>query len=251
MEISQRRILITGGSLGIGHQLAIDLSARGADVLICGRNKASLEAAAAAHRQLHTFACDVRDYQNVLALKEEAERVLGGPDVIINNAAIFRRLDLQAEGDSVDQWLDEVDINLMGTLRVTHAFLPDLVRLPSATIINVTSPLAYLPLAAAPIYSATKAAIHSWTVSLRHQLRGTSVSVRELNPPVVDTRMNQNNPSVEGMKRWSTQDFSAHVVGRLKKSGQKDILVGDAKLVRTMSRWAPSIVFNKMNPKLG
>lgn len=248
MQLEKRKILITGGSAGIGQQLAADLIERGAQVLVCGRKSARLEQMASSHPKVQTFVCDVRNYDDVLRLRAFTLQSFGAPDVLLNNAAVFRRFEISAPDKPVDDWLDEVDINLMGTLRMTHAFLPAMKTLPEAVIINVTSPSAYLPLAAAPIYSATKAALQSWTISLRHQLRDSSVSAIELNPPVVDTRMNKNNPDVEGLKLWSIKEFSEHVIDRLERSGAKDILVGDAKFVRTMSRIVPSLVFKKMNP---
>ena len=105
-----------------------------------------------------------------------------------------------------------------------------------------------MPLSAAPVYSASKAAIQSWTKSLRHQIRGTGVSVIELNPPAVDTQMNRGNPDVEGLKLWSTEEFSQHVLRQMARSRTKDILVGDAKLVSRMVRLAPGYLFNRMNP---
>lgn len=249
MTFDGTTFLVTGGSLGIGRQMTIDLIARGAQVLVCGRHASHLEALEREVPGVKTQVCDVRDYPSVLALRDRAQELFGAPDVLINNAAIFQRFDVQDEALPVDHWISEIDINVMGTMRVTHALLPLLRRSSGATIVNLTSPAAYLPMTAAPAYSASKAAIYSWTVSLRHQLRDTNISVVELNPPVVDTRMNANNPNVEGMKRWSTEKFSAHVLERLGRSRRRDILVGDARLVKSMSRIVPGMVFNIMNPK--
>ena len=247
MQIQDRRVLITGGSAGIGLRLAMDLSDRGAKVLVCGRDSARLAQVKAEFPRLLATVCDVREYESVVRLRRFAQETLGTPDVLFNNAAVFRRFDVAEPEHPVDVWLEEIDINLMGVLRVTHAFLPMMKKLPEAMVVNVTSPAAYIPMTAAPVYSATKAGIHSWTVSLRHRLRETGVRVIELNPPAVDTQMNRNNPDVEGLKMWSTEEFSRHVVAQLERSGKKDILVGDAKLVRTMSRIAPGFVFKKMN----
>ena len=248
MTFQGTRVLITGGSAGIGRQLALDFTKRGASVIICGRDENRLNTLVAEAPNVRAFKCDVRDNASVTAFRDDVLRTFGPPDVLINNAAIFRRFDVQDSSLDVTQWLDEIDINVMGVLRMTYALLPSLVALEQATIVNVTSPSAYSPLAAAPVYSASKAALHSWTVSLRHQLRNTSVSVIELNPPVVDTQMNANNPDVEGLKRWSTVEFSEHVLNAFTRTRTKDILVGDAKLVKRMTRLAPAWVFSKMNP---
>ena len=248
MKIDGRKVLITGGSVGIGRQLAGDLVDRGARVLVCGRDLARLDDLRTKLPRVDSFVCDVRDYASIVALRDYAEQTFGTPDLLMNNAAVFRRFDVEDASYSIDSWLEEIDINLLGTLRVTHAFLPAMTSLPGATIVNVTSAAGYVPIAAAPIYSATKAALQSWTVSLRHQLKDSSVRVIELNPPAVDTRMNKNNPGVEGLKLWSTRDFSQHVIRQLERKNGGDILVGDAKLVHRLSRVVPGMVFNKMNP---
>ena len=247
MDIEGRKVLITGGSLGIGRRLALDFVGQGAQVLVCARDVDKLDELKQTSPDIAVFPCDVRSAESVTKFRERALETFGTPDILINNAAIFRRVDLLRDDTPVDAWLEEVDINLSGVLRITHAFLPHLMKLQTATIINLTSPSSDIPMTAAPFYSATKAAIYSWTVSLRHQLRGTAIRVIELNPPAVNTRMNKENPDVEGLKLWSTDEFAATVLRRLRKRRRNEILVGDAKLVRVMSRIAPDFVFNKMN----
>ena len=233
--------------MGIGLQLACDLLDAGADVLVCSRDSSHLDSLREQHPSLRTCVADVRDYDSLLALRKYAMETMGPPDLLINNAAVFRRFDVEDRDYALDSWLEEVDINLMGTLRVTHAFLKPMTALPKATIVNVTSAAGYVPMTAAPVYSATKAALQSWTISLRYQLRETPIRVIELNPPAVDTRMNKNNPGVAGLKLWSTREFSKYVIDQLKRRGDRDILVGDAKLVHRLSRWMPGLVFNKIN----
>lgn len=250
MTFQGTTFLITGGSAGIGRQMATDLLARGARVLVCGRSQARLDAFAAECPEVLTHACDVRDYDSVLGLRDATARAFdGAPDILINNAAIYRRYDLRDASVPLDDWLRELDINLLGTMRVTHALLPLLIQRGTGTIINLTSPAAYLPQANAPFYSASKAAIHSFTRSLQHQLRESDVSAIQLNPPAVDTQMNAANPEIEGLRLWSVDEFSRTVLDQLASSRRKDILVGDAKLVQRFSRWMPGFVFNKMNPK--
>ncbi|MEO0424436.1 MAG: SDR family NAD(P)-dependent oxidoreductase [Pseudomonadota bacterium] len=249
MDFSGTRFLITGGTAGIGYTMALDLVKQGARVVVCGRDSDRLEALQAVTGRIKALRCDVRDAQSVLALRDAAVEAYGPPDVLINNAAIFKRYQLADRSVTMEDWLEELDINLMGALRVTHALLPHFLDRGRGTIVNVTSPAAFIPLAAAPTYSASKAALQSFTKSLRHQLRDTGVSVIELNPPAVNTQMNVNNPDVEGMKLWSLPEFSTHVLARLAQQPGRDILVGDAKLVSRMRRLAPQLVFNKMNPE--
>ena len=253
MSFDGTTFLITGGSLGIGKELAKELLTRGARVLVCGRHGHRLEDLRKEAPGVQTMVCDVTDQASVEALRDEAARLFGAPDVVMNNAAIFQRYEVLDETLPVEHWIAEIQINVIGTMRVTHAMLPLLRKSARAgspgTIVNFTSPAAYIPLAAAPSYSASKAAILSWTQSLAHQLRGTGISAIQVNPPAVDTRMNANNPDVEHLKLWSVEDFTESVLVSLSKSRKDDILVGDAKLVRTMRRLAPGMVFNKMNPK--
>ncbi|MEM9073156.1 MAG: SDR family NAD(P)-dependent oxidoreductase [Myxococcota bacterium] len=199
MNPTGKRIVITGGSIGIGLELAKALIAEGAQVLVCARNRPALEAAQQNTPSLAIAQCDVARDDQVSALLETARSTLGGVDVLINNAAVFRRLDI-LERSTLESQLEEIDINLKGPVRVTGVFLPELLRSEEPIIVNLTSALGYAPMAAAPTYSATKAAINSWTISLRHQLRHSKARVVLLSPPVVDTRMNADNPDVEGMK---------------------------------------------------
>ena len=247
MHLENATFLLTGGTAGIGRTLTLDLLARGANVVICGRDAERLEALGAEYPELTTVRCDVRDDASVAALCGKTLETVGPPDYLINNAAIFRRFELRDTSVPLERWTEEIEINLLGALRVTHALLPHMIDRGRGTVVNVTSPSAYIPLANAPIYSASKAALQSFTVSLRHKLRGSGVSAIELNPPAVDTQMNSGNPDVEDLKLWSTKDFSEYVLKRLHPNSG-DILVGDAKLVSRMRRLAPGFVFRKMNP---
>ncbi|MEL6344862.1 MAG: SDR family NAD(P)-dependent oxidoreductase [Myxococcota bacterium] len=245
MDFSNDKVLITGGTRGIGRQLARDFAEHGARVVVCGRDRERLTSVAA-HPNIDATPCDVRDDASVQALAATVADTLGTPTVVINNAAIFQQIALL--DSPVESWLREVDINLMGVLRVTHALLPGLLDADRATIVNLTSPAGYVPMTAAPVYSATKAAINSWSQSLHHQLRHTNVSVIMVNPPVVDTQMNADNPNVEGMKRWSTEAFSEAVLSQFSRSRTRDIHIGDAWLVSRIARFVPSMIFSRMNP---
>ena len=250
MTFKDAKVVITGGSMGIGKQLAVDLLGRGAQVMVCARSADTLAELKEAHPAILTQVCDVQDEADVDALYAAAADAFGKVDLLINNAAIIQLLDLMDEDMPVDTWLKEMEVNVQGTLRVTHRFLPMLKEARTATIVNFTSGLAYVPIADAPFYSASKAALASWTKSLRYQLRHTKVSVVEVSPPVVDTRMNVDNPSSEGRKKWSTEAFCKVILDRLAQ-GRTDILVGDGAGAKTMSRLAPGFIFRMMNPPKG
>lgn len=185
MKPTGNTILITGGTSGIGLALAQALSAQGNQVIIAGRRQALLDAAVAATPYLHGVALDVTD---AAALPEFLAGITGkypGLNVLINNAGIMLAEDLKAGETAFAEAM--IATNLLAPIQLTAALLPHLLAQPKATVINVTSGLAFVPLVQTPTYNATKAAMHSYSQSLRHQLRGTSVEVLELAPPAVQT----------------------------------------------------------------
>ena len=245
MDLKDKRVLITGGSIGIGLELAKKLNSEGAKVLVCARHLDTLEKAREEIPRLEIAQCDVTHLEEVHELKRRVQDQLGGLDILINNAAIFRRFNI-LEGYPLANQLEEIDINLKGPVMVTHVFLEELVKDSESIIVNLTSPSAYVPMAASQIYSATKSAIQSWTRSLRHQLRKTNVRVVELNPPAVDTRMNADNPDLDGMKLMSTERFAHLAVQGLKKR-RDEILISHAGLMKFMTRLAPGVAFGIIN----
>ena len=188
MQTKGNTILITGGASGVGLALAAAFQAAGNKVIIAGRRQAALDGAMAAHPGLVAYVLDVEDAAAIVSFAARVTADHPGLNVLVNNAGIMRAEDVLA--DPAAMLADAqatIATNLLGPIRMTGAMLPHLRDQPGATIINVTSGLAFVPLAATPTYSATKAALHSWTMSLRHQLRGTGVAVLELVPPMVQT----------------------------------------------------------------
>jgi uncharacterized oxidoreductase len=187
MEMTGNTILITGGGSGIGRALAEAFHARGNKVIVAGRRADVLEQVAAASPGIETATVDVADAAD---LARFADRILTEhPDVnvVIHNAGIMRPEALAS--DPLDDAEAMIATNLLGPLRLNHALLPHLLGKPRAAVVTVSSGLAFVPLARTPTYSATKAAIHSWSQSLRAQLRGTSVEVIEIAPPAVQTEL--------------------------------------------------------------
>lgn len=187
MQISGNTILITGGGSGIGAALAVAFHERGNRVIIAGRRREALESVVAAYSGMATAALDVSDADTV---KCGAERILADhPDlnVVIHNAGIMVAEDLAADpyGSSVAEAI--IATNLLGPIRLTAALLPHLKRQSRASIVTVSSGLAFVPLAATPTYNATKAAIHSWSQAIRAQLADTAIDVMEIVPPAVAT----------------------------------------------------------------
>jgi uncharacterized oxidoreductase len=187
MDITGNTILITGGASGIGLALAEAWLSAGNKVIIAGRRRAALDAAKAAHPALATYELDVADQDQTAEFAATVTKAHPGLNVLVNNAGIMRAEDLLSAPSYLHDAEATVETNLLGPIRMTAALLPHLLGQPKAQIINVTSGLAFVPLAMTPTYSATKAALHSYTQSLRHQLRATGIEVLELAPPQVQT----------------------------------------------------------------
>jgi uncharacterized oxidoreductase len=186
MKMSGNAILVTGGGSGIGQGLAEAFFERGNRVLIAGRNRERLEAVAAKNPGMQVLTVDMTDPDAIARLAEQAAQKLPDLNVLVNNAGMMQSENLR-DPASVAQAEATVATNLLGPIRLTLALLPHLIARPEAAVLNVTSGLAFLPLATTPTYCATKAALHSWTQSLRWQLRHTSVKVHEIAPPYVRT----------------------------------------------------------------
>jgi uncharacterized oxidoreductase len=186
MKMSGNAILVTGGGSGIGQGLAEAFFERGNSVLIAGRNRERLEAVAAKNPGMQVLTVDMADAFSIARLAEQALQKLPDLNVLINNAGMMQSENLR-DPASVSKAEVTVATNLLGPIRLTLALLPHLAAQPEAAVLNVTSGLAFIPLATTPTYCATKAALHSWTQSLRWQLRNTSIIVHEIAPPYVRT----------------------------------------------------------------
>ncbi len=185
MKVTGNTILITGGGSGLGRGLAEAFHKRGNTVVIAGRRKEALDQVAAANPGIVGVQLDVQSEASINAFAAELTAKYPALNVLINMAGIMKTeqvIDPKAAEETINT-------NLLAPIRLTAALLPTLQKQPSATIMNVSSGLAFTPLALTPTYSATKAAIHSWSQSLRYQLKGSSVEVLELAPPYVQTEL--------------------------------------------------------------
>ncbi len=187
MNITGNTILITGGGTGIGRGLAEAFQALGNQVIIAGRRQQALDETTAANPGMQAVALDVEDAIAVRAFAARMTKDYPTLNGLINNAGIMRAENLLAQSDDLADMEATITTNLLGPIRLTAALLSHLQKQPQATIINVSSGLAFVPLAMTPTYSATKAALHAYTQALRFQLRETTTQVIELIPPAVAT----------------------------------------------------------------
>lgn len=229
MDLSNDTVLITGGGSGIGRAFAEAVHARGAKVIIAGRRRDALEAVCAANPGMAFRVLDVAD---PAAITEVAASVIADhPDLntVISNAGIMKAENLSTGAFDHAVIEDTLATNLMGTIRLAGAVLPHLLSKPSATFVTVSSGLAFVPLASTPTYSATKAAIHSWSQSLRRQLAGTSVRVVEWAPPAVATDLmpgHAQNPGSMPLAAFTAESLA------LFEQGHEEVLVERVKLLR-------------------
>lgn len=186
MQMTGNTMLITGGGSGIGRGLAQAFHSLGNAVVIAGRRKAVLEEMTNANPGVEWMTLDIEDAAGIQTFAKQAAEKYPKLNVLINNAGIMKLEDLRtAAGTAVAE--QTIAINLLGPIRLTAALLPLLRLQPHSTIMTVSSGLAFVPLAPTPTYCATKAAIHSYTQSLRYQLKDTTTEVVELIPPYVAT----------------------------------------------------------------
>src|SRR5690242_4462695 len=231
MKMTGNTILITGGTSGIGLGLALHLHEAGNKVIVAGRRKELLDQITAEHPGIEALVLDVA---NPAAITRAAETVaVSHPElnVLVNNAGIMLREDL-LDPASLPVAEDHVTVNLLGTIRVTYAFLPLLVGKEDAAVVNVTSALAFVPLPITPTYNATKAALHSFSVSLRVQLAQAEAGVQviEVAPPGVRTTLLGQQDNENSMP---LDDFLTETLDLLReKPDAKELVVERARFVR-------------------
>lgn len=189
MNITDNTILVTGGTSGIGRALAEALHDRGNRVIVTGRRQALLEEIMAARPGLVGLPLDLDDPASLARLRAQVEERFPHLNVLIANAGISRTEDMAADDWDLSSARAIVETNILGVLNVTAAVLPILKRNAGATIMATSSALAFVPRADFPTYCASKAFLHSWLTSLRHQLRKIPVEVLELSPPYVQTQL--------------------------------------------------------------
>jgi uncharacterized oxidoreductase len=232
MKISGNTILITGGGTGIGLALARALLRQENEVIICGRRRDVLEAAKAANPQLHIRVADVTESESRTALAEWIGKTFPRLNVLVNNAGIQHLFNFSGEPSALTEAEKEIATNLIAPIHLTSLLLPLLTRQSAAAIVNVSSGLGFTPLASMPVYCATKAALHSLTMSLRHQLRKTSVRVFEIIPPIVASELGRDHRPPEANKAAMPADVAAVGIISALENNIFEYALGDAENLR-------------------
>ncbi|MEC3911975.1 SDR family oxidoreductase [Sphingobium sp. CR2-8] len=211
MQPTGNTILITGGGSGIGAALAHEFHAVGNQVIIAGRRQAALDAVVAAHPGMAARTLDMADAAAIAAFADSLVADFPTLNAVLLNAGIMvaeEKIDLPTAEATVAT-------NLLGPIRLAHALLPHLEAQAAATILTVSSGLAFVPLAATPTYSATKAAIHGWSVAMREQLKATGVELIEIVPPGVQTDLMPGH--AENDQMMPLADFIAETMALLRQ----------------------------------
>ncbi len=248
MKMKGNTILITGGATGIGFALAEAFVREGNEVIICGRREDKLREAKIKLPQIHTKVCDLSKEKEREALYNWIKSNFKDLNILVNNAGIQRMIDFKTGISNLSEGENEIDINLKAPIQLSGYFIPDLLKQKESAIINVSSGLAFVPIAVMPIYCATKAAIHSFSVSIRHQLRETSIKVFEVIPPTVDTELDKGARDERGQedKGIPPSEVAKATLKALEKDDY-EIAIGMAQNLRMGARNNPEKIFQGIN----
>src|SRR6267142_3483261 len=245
MNLTGNTIFITGGGSGIGRGLAEALHKRGNQIIISGRRKSHLEATTKANPGMASVELDLQDPKSIASVAKKLIAQYPKLNVLINNAGIMQIDDAAGVVDD-DVLVSTVNTNLLGTIRVTSAFIEHLKKQPAATIIYNTSVLGYVPLAMTAVYSATKAALHSYVLSQRYTLRSTGVRVLEMVPPWVRTELMNSQEAEQAMP---LDQFISETLDGLGTDAE-EILVEAAKPLRANPGPSEHALVNGFNQQM-
>lgn len=214
MNISGNTILITGGATGIGYAMAESFLKAGNDVIICGRRKEKLLKAKNIHPEFHIRDCDVADEADRKTLVEWITVNFSNLNILVNNAGVQRDINFTKGISEYLSGENEIKINLEAPIVLSGLFIPYLTGKKEAAIINVSSGLGFVPAARMPVYSATKAGLHAFSMALRHQLSKLGIRVFEVVPPAVDTELNPEGRAQRGnfKANLNPEEFVASVI---------------------------------------
>lgn len=243
MKLKNNTVLITGGSSGIGLELARILVAKQNKVIICGRSEQKLNQAKNEIPELETYQCDLSDKRQCKQLADWINEKHSDLNILVNNAAIVNRTNFVDDSQSLEKLESEVQTNLFAPVRLTKLMYPVLNKNTNSAVINITTGLIYTPRAIYPFYNATKAALHSFTQVLRFQMNGSNCKVIEVMFPAVDTPWHNGNPP----KIAITVDKAVSEMIEGLEKGKLEIRVAGVKKLYLLSRMMPNFALKKIN----
>ena len=243
MKTKGNTILITGGATGIGFSLAEAFVKAGNEVIICGRREDKLEEAKKKLPQLIIKKSDLSKEDERKKLFEWASSNFKNLNILVNNAGVQKTVDFKKGTEELFDGDDEIETNLKAYIHLSAYFIPFLMKQKEAAIINVSSGLGFVPLAIFPVYCATKAAVHSFSLSLRHQLRKTSIKVFEIIPPTVNTQLGKGVGKNMGIKPAEVAETALKCI----EKDEYEIPVGMAQNLRMGARENPEQAFQNLN----
>lgn len=243
MELTNNTILITGGTSGFGLEFAKRFLALGNTIIVTGRDQTKLNEVKKLLPKVHTFQSDVTDVEDIKDLYEKVTNQFPGLNILINNAGEMRKISLHYNHELTDI-NREIDINLIGPIRMVQQFLPHLKTKAHAAIMNVTSGIALMAFPVAPIYSASKSGLRAYTQTLRIQLKNTKVKVIELVAPGSKTPLNAKFTAdrVVNEKALMLPERIVDAAIKGMKKDKDEVYPGLAKLIRVLSRIAPKFL---------
>ncbi|MDW3645457.1 MAG: SDR family NAD(P)-dependent oxidoreductase [Bacteroidia bacterium] len=243
MKLNNQRILITGGSSGIGLELASRLIEKGNKVIICGRSVEKLKAANVKIPDLQYFACDISQKEDCKKLRDWIKLYHPDLNILINNAAIVHMANFYEEENILEMADKEFAINFFGPIHLIKLLLPVLEKNPDPAIINETTGLVYTPRVDYPFYNSTKSALHAFTQVLREHLKDHPTKVYEVLFPAVDTPWHKGNPPKIAI---SVEKAVEEMIKGLEKD-KAEVKIAGVKLLYMLSRLAPAFAFKKIN----
>ena len=248
MKINCNTILITGGATGICFALAQAFVKEGNNVIVCGRREHKLKEAKSKLPQIHTRVCDLTKEKEQEALYNWIKSDFKDINILVNNAGIQRMIDFKRGISDLTAGENEIDINLTAPIYLSASFIPLLLKQKESAIINVSSGLGFIPIAVMPVYCATKAAMHSFSLSIRHQLRNTPIKVFEVIPPTVDTELDKGARDERGQadKGIPPVEVARATLKALEKN-EYEIAIGMAQNLRMGARNNPEQIFQGIN----
>jgi short-subunit dehydrogenase involved in D-alanine esterification of teichoic acids len=237
MKLKNKVVFITGGTSGIGLELAKQLTELGSYVVVCAKNKSEVSIFKEHHKNIEAIKCNVLLEEDIKDAVKFIKKKYGKLDLLINNAAVQYRIDFLKDKDFSEKAREEINTNFLSYVEMTEKFLELFSYSKEAGILNLCSAVAYEPIPKVATYCATKSAVYSFSKSLRYQLKKKKIKVFTAFPPKVDTKLNKFSSGGKGI---SPNKAARKIIKGIKKN-KNNIRIGLSKLLYFGYRFFPGI----------